>query len=111
MVFIRLVLYYIKYEKAGNFVDLLDRATFRKVPNTPISTHRMAIIFTDLTLEIFDHICSKNRRDPTLFTTLSVHLKIVVQLILVFPIYMIRTDISLLLLWHMTSQTLPRYHA
>ena len=58
----------------------------QKRPKSPISMHRMATIFTDLTLKIFEHIRSENRCDPTHFTTLSVHYKNVVKLKLVFAI-------------------------
>ena len=67
----------------------------------------MPAIFTHLTLKIFDHIILENRRDPTHFTTLSVHLKIVVELIFSFR-HMIRTLRSGLFS-HMTRQSFPKF--
>ena len=78
--------HYIKIEKAGNFVRLLDTVAHRKRPNSPISTHRTATIFTQLTLKIFDHVHAENCHDPTHITASSVHSKITVVLILAFAI-------------------------
>ena len=51
-----------------------------KWPKSPNSTHRLAAIFTQLTLKIFDQtLC-----DPTHFTASSVNLNIIVELILAF---------------------------
>ena len=98
--------YYIKNEKAGNFVRLLDRVTHRKRPKFPNLTHRMATIFTDLSR----------------YLTAIVQKSVVIQHILL-PfictlencsrtdfgfLHMTRIDISVLF-GHVRSQTLPHY--
>ena len=100
--------HYIKIEKEDNFVRLLDTVAHRKRPNSPISTHRTATIFTQLTLKIFDHVpCRKLSWSNAYYC-----------LICTFENYS-RTDFGFRHriptdmrehFGHVTSQILPRYH-